>query len=78
MLQAIRANEEKAHFYVAYIEFELAFLTKIMQRRNILTNGGEEKKDKLDFIDEIENNPEDEVMEETKPGTELNLVSIVL
>ena len=36
MLQAIRANEKCVEFYVAYLEFELNFLNKIMSRRQIL------------------------------------------
>jgi len=47
-----------------------------MQRRQILTSGETEKKEKLDFIDDIDK--ESEEPEQTKPGTELNLVSIVL
>ena len=48
-----------------------------MQRRQILTNGETDKKDKLDFIDEI-GSDKDEQEEEAKAGTELNLVIIVL
>lgn len=47
-----------------------------MQRRQILTSGETEKKDKLDFIDDL--GDKEEEVEETKAGTELNLVSIVL
>jgi hypothetical protein len=47
-----------------------------MQRRQILTNGETDKKDKLDFIDEIGSDKDEQ--EEAKAGTELNLVIIVL
>jgi hypothetical protein len=60
MLQSIRANETKGHFYVAYLEFELAFLSKLMMRRNILKSGETEKKEKLDFIDEMNSDNDNE------------------
>ena len=37
MLQALRANENSSKFQLAYLEFEVRFLEKIMQRREILT-----------------------------------------
>jgi len=66
MLQALRANGENPTFYTAYLEFELAFLAKVMQRRAILQGKEEEKK--FDFINDVEE--EGEVAPGSAPGTE--------
>jgi hypothetical protein len=53
MLQGIRNNENNAFFYVEYFRFEVALLTKILERRSILmqSTGNEAIGDKLDFVD---------------------------
>ena len=48
MLQAIRNNENSAHFYTEYFRFETKFLSKIKQRKNILMGKSD---DTLEFID---------------------------
>ena len=45
MLQAIRLNVKNAQFYVEYFKFELAFLTRITQRRNILRDAPSQKEE---------------------------------
>lgn len=60
MLQALRANENSAPFQIAYLAFEVKFLNKLMQRREILAGKktlnekGELVKanEELQFIDE--------------------------
>ena len=37
MLQALRANEQSSRFQLAYLEFEVRFLEKLMHRREILS-----------------------------------------
>lgn len=37
MLQALRANDKSSRFQIAYLEFEVRFLEKLMNRREILT-----------------------------------------
>ena len=37
MLQALRANENSPDFNVAYLAFEVKFLDKLMQRRQVLS-----------------------------------------
>ena len=60
MLQALRANENSSKFQVAYLDFEVKFLNKLMHRREILggvkqlNEKGEiiKKEGDLAFIDE--------------------------
>jgi hypothetical protein len=51
MLQGIRNNENNALFYAEYFRFETAFLTKILERREILKGEGQGE---LKFLDDEE------------------------
>lgn len=78
MLQALRVNENSSKFYTAYLRFEVRFLEKLMQRRDILAGPKAQEKG-LDFIDESDgDNDKDGQQGEIKPGEEENLVKIVV
>ena len=85
MRSALRANESVPKFYTAYLEFEVKFLDKLMQRRGILQgqqiinqDGTVIKKDKdLEFIDD-EEAQESDIEGEVKKGEEANIVKIVV
>ena len=71
MLQALRVNDNSPAFYLAYLQFEVRFLHKLMHRRKIL-NGGESAKDGdggLDFIDHDDD--DDDIQEGKKLAGEL-------
>lgn len=88
MLQALRANENSPPFQLAYLSFEVKFLNKLMQRREILSGKktlnekGElvKKEEELQFIDEdVKDDDDQEAVEgEVKPGEEANIVDIVV
>ena len=63
MLQALRANDDSPKFHTAYLAFEVKFLSKLMQRRQILAGhkqlnekgeliAAANSGDNLEFIDE--------------------------
>ena len=64
MRQALRVNANVPKFYTEYLKFEVKFLDKLMQRREILNgqsqigNDGNirEKEKELEFIDDEEEN----------------------
>ena len=85
MRQALRVNENVPKFYTEYLKFEVKFLDKLMQRREILngqsqigTDGNIRKKEKeLEFIDD-EEDKESDIEGEVKRGEEGNIVKIVV
>ncbi len=81
-LQALRANEDSSRFQLAYLEFEVKYLDKLMQRREILTGtkklneqGELVESGELAFIDEDDDSAN--VEGEVKKGEESNIVQIV-
>jgi len=64
-LQGLRMNEQVAEFHLEYLKFEVRFFEKLMQRREVLTQG------QIDFVNDCN------VEGETKQGEESNLLKIV-
>lgn len=73
MLQGIRNNSESPLFYIEYFKFELAFMTKIKQRKEILQNRGAQD---ITFVDE--QNDEEPINEPGKMDDSDKILRIVL
>ena len=76
MLQALRANDDSPKFHTAYLAFEVKFLSKLMQRRQILAGHKQLNEkgeliaatDNLEFIDGDDEDGKNDVEGEVKAG----------